>query len=42
MEPLALPQNLNNNTVEAPNFITDDNVIYLSEDNIIKCYNAIT
>jgi hypothetical protein len=34
-----LPKNLNVHTVEPPNFLTDDKILFLSEDKIVKCYN---
>lgn len=36
---IVLPLSLNQATVEEPNFITNDSLLFISEDKIIKCYN---
>jgi hypothetical protein len=34
-----LPRNLNQHTVEAPNFLSNDSLLFMTEDKIIKCFN---
>ena len=36
---IDLPENLNKHTVEIPNFISNDCLLFMTEDKIIKCYN---
>jgi hypothetical protein len=38
-EPLPLPNNLCVHTVDMPNFIRNDTVLFLSEEKIVKAYN---
>lgn len=38
---IYIPSNLNQFTIDSPNFLTNNQLLFLSEDKIIKSYNFI-